>query len=138
MREIAIQERKSDAEIQEIMARAVQIGVQAAYSAMQGGAQVATMPQIAPIADAIMAGAGYQKPNPMGDDPNFPTPTQAAAVQMKDPYIQGEGRPDENGQAPAVKQNTSPAFPPVPQDGASPMQGIETPTTADNLPEATA
>ena len=29
--------------------------------------------------------------------------------------------------------NTSPAFPPVPQDGTSPMDGIETPTITDNL-----
>jgi hypothetical protein len=32
-----------------------------------------------------------------------------------------------------VQQNTSPAFPPVPQQGGSPMQGIETPITTDNL-----
>ena len=29
----------------------------------------------------------------------------------------------------------TPAFPPVPDNGASPMQGIETPETADNLPQ---
>jgi len=126
MREIAIKERVSGADIERIRAQAVQIGVQAAYSAMQGGAQVATMPQIAPIADAIMAGAGYQRPNPMGDDPNFPTPVAAAA-----PVEPGAVATD-------VQQNTSPAFPPVPQGGPSPMQGIETPTTTDNLPEATA
>jgi hypothetical protein len=32
-----------------------------------------------------------------------------------------------------VQQNTSPAFQPVPDSGASPMSGIETPTTTDNL-----
>ena len=49
---------------------------------------------------------------PMGADPDFPQPA-----------------------APEVQQNTSPAFPPVPDNGASPMQGIETPETADNLPQ---
>ena len=49
---------------------------------------------------------------PMGADPDFPQPA-----------------------APEVQQNTSPAFPPVPDNGASPMQGIETPATADNLPQ---
>lgn len=116
MREIAIKERKSESEIGEIQARMVQIGVQAAYSAMQGGAQVAAMPQIAPIADAIMQGAGYKMPSPGGDDPNFPQPMAMPAAA-----------------AAPVQQNTSPSFPPVAPDGSSPMQGIETPTTADNL-----
>lgn len=119
LRELAIKERKSESEIAEIQARAVQIGVQAAYSAMQGGVQVASMPQIAPIADAIMQGAGYQRSNPAGQDPNFPVP---AGVQVPPP-----------GQAPGVQQNTSPAYPPVPQNGPSSMQGIETPRPDDNL-----
>jgi len=116
MREVAIKERKSESEIGEIQARMVQIGVQAAYSAMQGGAQVAAMPQIAPIADAIMQGAGYKMPSPGGDDPNFPQPMAMPAAA-----------------AAPVQQNTSPSFPPVAPDGSSPMQGIETPTTTDNL-----
>lgn len=119
-RELDMKERVSEAEIQRIMAQAVQIGVQAAYSAMQGGVQVASMPQIAPIADAIMQGAGYQRPNPVGQDPNFPVP---GGVQVP-----------QSGQTPGVQQNTSPAYPPVPQDGPSPMAGIETPRPDDNLP----
>ena len=47
-----------------------------------------------------------------------------------------EHLPDEQAQAaPEAQQNTSPAFPPVPDNGTSPMQGIETPETADNLPQ---
>ena len=80
------------------------------------------MPMIAPIADEVMKGAGYQRPNPMGADPDFPQPAvPAGAVQAP--------------AAPEVQQNTSPTFPPVPDDGASPMEGIETPETADNLPQ---
>lgn len=120
-REIELKERKGEAEIRATMAQAVQTGVQAAFSAMQAGAQVATMPQIAPIADVVMQGAGYQRPNPMGDDPNFPAP---AGVPVP---AAGEG-------APLVHQNTSPTFPPVPSHGASPMTGIETASPADNLP----
>jgi hypothetical protein len=37
-------------------------------------------------------GAGYQAPNPGGDDPNFPTADQTAAMNIKSPYIQGQGR----------------------------------------------
>lgn len=143
VRELDMKERLTEAQIKQIMAQAVQTGVQAAFSAMQGGAQVAQMPMIAPIADAIMQGAGYQRPNPGGDDPNFPTPAQTAAMNIKSPYIQGQGPEggdsvagdarQEASAAPAVRENTSPTFPPVPQDAGTGERGIETPTSADNL-----
>lgn len=107
---------KMRAEIAKIVAETVQTGVQSAFSAMQGGAQIAQMPAIAPVADAIMMSAGYQPPTPVGVDPNFPIP-EGIAPQIATP----------------VHQNTSPAFPPVPQQADSPMQGIETPRTNDNL-----
>lgn len=119
-REMDIKERKAESEIKEIDARSVQIGVQAAYSAFQAGAQVAQMPQIAPVADQVMMGAGYRRPNPMGQDPNFIAP---AAQPMPPP-----GQP-----LPGVQENTSPEFPPVPQQGGTGMTGIETPRTTDNL-----
>ena len=131
-RELELKERKADSEIKQLDAHSVQIGVQAAFSAMQAGAQIAQMPMIAPIADAVMQGAGYQRPNPGGQDPNFPTPGQTAAVNMKDPYIQGQGPAGIEAAAP-VHQNTSPEFPPVPAQAGSGMHGIETATTADNM-----
>jgi hypothetical protein len=80
------------------------------------------MPQIAPIADEVMKGAGYQRPNPGGVDPNFPVPAAPLPTAPQD----GEGIAD-------VQANTSPAFPPVPQQPEQGMQGIETPTVTDNL-----
>jgi len=121
-RELDMKERVSEAQIKQIMAQAVQTGVAAAYSAMQGGAQVAQMPQIAPIADAIMQSAGYKKPSPGGDDPNYPTGPVPIPVQ-----------PGPAPLRPGVQQNTSPTFPPVPQAPEQGMEGIETPTTTDNL-----
>ncbi len=132
-RELELKERKAGSEIREIDARSVQIGVQAAYSAMQAGAQVAQMPQIAPIADEVMKGAGYQRPNPLGDDPNFPTAEQTAARDVRSPYLEGEGAQIGSEGLAEVQQNTSPMNPAVPQDGGSPMQGIETARTNDNL-----
>lgn len=120
-RELDIKERLIEAQIKELMAKAVQTGVQAAFSAMQGGAQVAMNPQIAPIADAIMQGAGYQRPNPMGDDPNFPTPQGVPIAANAQPDIA------------QVHTNTSPEFPPVPQQPDTGMQGIETAHTSDNI-----
>ena len=122
-RKVDILERKADSEIRGIDAKSVQVGVQAAFSAMQAGAQIAQMPQIAPIADVVMQSAGYVRPNPMGDDPNYPIAELPESVAT--PPVEA---------MPGVEQNTSPGFPPVPQDGASPMEGIETPATADNLP----
>lgn len=135
-RELQIKERKADSEMKNLDAKAVQVGVQAAFAAMQAGAQIAQMPMIAPIADTIMQGAGYQRPNPMGHDPNFPTPQQAAATDIRNPYVQGEGAQlgsEQVAELSQVNQNTSPQFPPVPSDGQSAMQGIETTDTADNL-----
>lgn len=139
-RELAMKEAESEARIKQLMAQAVQTGVQAAFSAMQAGAQVAQMPMIAPIADEVMKGAGYQRPNPGGDDPNFPTPDATAAMNVPHPYIQDGGgaaaTPEAEAQAePAVRENTSPAFPPVPQQAKHGMDGIETPGVADNLPQ---
>lgn len=133
-RELAVKERESEARIKQLMAQAVQTGVQAAFSAMQAGAQVAQMPMIAPIADEVMRGAGYQRPDPMGDDPNFPTPEAAAARDIRSPYVEGNGAQLGSEQLPEVQQNTSPAFPPVPQQPGTGMHGIETPGTDDNLP----
>lgn len=118
-RELALREREIAAREKLMSAQTVQTGVQASYSAMQAGAQIAQMPQIAPIADVVMQGAGYQPPNPMGVDPNFPQPAAPVAAQA----------------APEVQQNTSPAFPPLPDDGASTMRGIETASPDDNIAE---
>lgn len=132
-RELELKERKAGSEIREIDARSVQIGVQAAYSAMQAGAQVAQMPQIAPIADEVMKGAGYQRPNPIGDDPNFPTAEQTAARDVRSPYLEGEGAQIGSEGLAEVQQNTSPMNPAVPKQGGSGMQGIETNRVNDNL-----
>ncbi len=136
-RELALRERELAAREKLLQAQTVQTGVQASYSAMQAGAQVAQMPMIAPIADEVMKGAGYQQPNPGGDDPNFPTPDATAAMNVPHPYIQGGGAaavPEEEDQAaPAVRKNTSPAFPPVPQEPRTGGAGMETPQIEDNL-----
>lgn len=129
-RELDMKERLSDAQIKKLIAEQVQVGVQAAYSAMQGGAQVAQMPMIAPIADAIMKSAGYQVPTPGGQDPNYPIPGQVAATNIQATNIRGHG---PEGEMAEVRKNTSPSFPPVAGEPGAGMRGIETQTPADNL-----
>ena len=111
---------KLQAEIAAIVSKTVQTGVQSAFSAMQAAAQIAQNPQIAPVADAVMMLNGYQAPTPAGVDPNFPIPQGVPPVQP--------------GAMPGVQNNTSPQFPPVPQQADSPMQGIETDQVTDNIP----
>jgi len=76
---------KLRAEVQKLKAAAVKDGTETAYAAMQGGQVIATMPAVAPIADEIMRGAGYQDPNPAGADPNFPVPPVAMQPQVDFP-----------------------------------------------------
>jgi len=102
-----------EAQTKKTESESVKTGVESAYSSMQAGQVIATMPQVAPIADAVMESAGYQNPVPAGQDPNYPQPDGVQAPP------------------PEVNTNTSPALPPVPE---SPMQGIETQRTTDNLP----
>lgn len=68
---------KLQAEIKKLTAEGVEIGIKSAFGAVQAGQLIAQMPQIAPVADVVMANAGYQPPNPMGVDPNFPQPNIA-------------------------------------------------------------
>lgn len=112
-RELDLKERRGESEVKEIEARAVQIGVQAAFSAMQAGAQIAQMPLIAPIADVVMQGAGYRQPRPMADDPNFPTPDATPIAP-------------QSLVAPQDRQNTNPPFAPLSDKGGAPLKGGET------------
>lgn len=118
-RELDLKAAESDAKVQKLMAEAVRIGVQAAYSSMQAAGQITMNPQIAPIADVVMQGAGYQRPNPMGDDPNYPQPTAVDAPVQDVPDT--------------PNSNTSPEFPPVPEQPQTGMQGIETSELSDNM-----
>jgi hypothetical protein len=132
-RELDLRQARDEAEVKRIMAQAVQVGVQSAFSAMQGAAQVAANPAIAPVADLLMKASGYQTPNPVGVDPNLVPEGELAALPLPAP---GAAPAAEPGLA-NVNKNSSPVFPPIPSDGASPMQGIETPSQGDNLTAAT-
>lgn len=71
-------------------ASALKKGVEADYNAMQAAQVVATVPQVAPIADELLKGAGYQ-PIPGGVDPNVPQPAAPIAQPMDMPETAGVG-----------------------------------------------
>lgn len=98
---------KMEAETKNITSTSVKTGTEAAYAAMEAGQVIASMPQVAPIADEVMKGAGYQPPTPAGVDPNFP-------------------QPDISVPPPSLPLNTSPQLPGVPQGPGSALQGVET------------
>ena len=125
-REVEIKEKMADARIKAIDAQAVQIGVQAAYAAMQSGATIAQMPQVAPIADEVMKAAGYTAPNPVGDDPNYPQPeTKFGESQNSEQLAVSSEQLNE--------QNTNPTYPPtVRRGGLGLMRGIRTRSFGDN------
>lgn len=142
-RELDMKETLNEATIKRIIAETVQTYVQSSFSSMQAGVQIAQMPTIAPIADVVMQTAGFQNQNPAGDDPNFPQPAETAAMNIRSPYVQGEGAQIGSEQlamtggvdnAPKLEQNKHPTFPALPSDGTSPEAGINTPQINDNLP----
>ena len=110
--------RKIMAEIDNIQAERVKKGVESAYSAMQAAGVIAATPQTAPIADTVMAAAGYRTPVPPGVDPNFGTEGGAPLT---------EAAPAVGSEVPA-NPHTHPNLPQSPLsagDGAE--AGIETP-----------
>ena len=113
-RELDMKEKLTDAQIRKIVADAVQSGIAGTFAAMQAGEKIAMNPLIAPIGDIVMKQAGWQAPNPAGQDPNIPAPEQAQMVQ--DPG----GLPGDTD--PLTPQ--PPMQPQSPADGA--QQGIET------------
>lgn len=100
---------KLQGEVEKIGAEKVLRMVEALYSSLQAGQIVAQVPGVAPVADQIAKGAGYQDQG--GTDPQIPAAQPMAAPQVLPEQIQ---------QAPELQQ----------ADGV--MQGIETPA-ADGL-----
>lgn len=128
---VAAQIRKLDAEIKnlaeknrDISASMLEKNLRSIFASMQAAQMVATVPQIAPVADSLMQAGGYQTPNPAGVDPNFLQPAETAAGltqnSVKDPRTGVEFMPG----APADTTPNTPANPASPMTGAN--QGIET------------
>ena len=108
-RELGMKEKLTEAQIRKIVADAVQSGIAGTFAAMQAGEKIAMNPLIAPIGDIVMKQAGWQAPNPAGQDPNIPAPEQAQMVQ------------DPGG----LPGDTDPLTPQAPMQPQSPSVGAE-------------
>lgn len=108
-RELDMKEKLTEAQIRKVIADAVQSGIAGTFAAMQAGEKIAMNPLIAPIGDIVMKQAGWQAPNPVGQDPNIPAPEQAQIVQ------------DPGG----IPGDTDPLTPQPPMQPQSPSIGAE-------------
>lgn len=97
-REIALKERKADAEIEKIVSETVENTLTSFFSATQAAGQVAAMPQVVPIADQMLDSAGFEDKSTPADQSIFPAP--------QEPIVPPQ----------PVAQNTSPQFPPRPPE----------------------
>ena len=114
-RELDIKASLTAAQIKKMLAETVNQAIESIYSATQAGREIATTPQIAPVADQILGSADFQD----SDTPPI-IAEPAAPVSMVDG---GNGEP--------VK-NTSPMFPPRVQDPDIPVVGPEETIQPDN------
>ena len=82
---IAAMVAKLEEETKKVSADKVKSGIEGAYSAMQAAQVVASMPEVAPIADQIQQLAGYQMSSPVGIDPNIQAPAAPIAPSVDFP-----------------------------------------------------
>lgn len=90
---LAKQIEKLDAEIKRLTNEAVKVGTEAAFSAMQAAEVVAAVPEVTPVADEIMRGAGY-RPVPGGVDPHIPQPAAPMLTEADYPAAAGDTTPN--------------------------------------------
>ncbi len=100
-----------DAKVNKLNADTVVAGTLGAYQAMEAAGIVIATPGVAPVADEILKGSGYQTPTPGGVNPMIESVAPAPLPES------GNTHPN------------MPAPPPSPAIGAA--RGIETPTLGD-------
>ena len=117
-----------------LRAETMKVIVEAFFGATQGAELVASIPEIAAVADKILEAAGYTQPTPPGTDPNIPAP-EAAVGAPTGATITGAAAANKYGVpaaspgaggVPMVRRNTSPQQPAIPASATAGMKaGIE-------------
>lgn len=114
---LAAQVAKLSAEAKSVDAKTLETIVRAVYASMQSGEVIAAVPQVAPIADAVMQIGGYQRPQPAGIDPNFPALAGVGALAVQAVKDKRTGIAFTPGAAGDTSPET-PALPATPGVGA--------------------
>ena len=107
------------------VAETIKLSLESFYSALQTGTLVAQNPAVAPVADGIMQGAGFQRSR-VGEDPNIPIPEQAAQANQNQQFATNfHPNLPVNPATPAspIPTTAQPAIPAEPDVGAE--KGIE-------------
>lgn len=68
---LELERQLNDAKIGKLRAETVATGTTAAYEAAQTAGVIMSAPQVAPVADAVLEGAGYTIPTPGGTNPGI-------------------------------------------------------------------
>lgn len=130
METLQAQLAKLKAEIGKLSTEDMAKRVDALFASLQAAQIVATTPNVAPVADTIAKGSGFQEVP--GDDPNIP---QAAVAGAQPPQMRPDTTPltpnDPNAQPQPVAAPGA-AAPQSAEQGAN--AGIQTMTPADNAP----
>jgi hypothetical protein len=92
------------AQIKKLNADAVSIGTLGAYQAMEAGGLIIASPELAPVGDEILKGAGYIPPTPNGVSPNIESALPQGVPQGPNPV--------------PPTPNTHPNYPPRPPSPA--------------------
>jgi hypothetical protein len=128
---IAAQIKKIDAEIDNLAAKTMDAAaskleknMRSIFSAMQAGQVVATVREVAPVADELIMAAGGLPPAPGAIDPNFPAPDMPSAALVQKQVMNKKTGIEFVPGAPGDTTPMTPADPASPQTGAN--QGIET------------
>ena len=117
---------KLRAEVSKLDTGSILARVESMFSALQAAQIVAVTPNVAPVADTIMQGAGFADQG--GQDPNLPQPEIAAPAMPPSDLAGNVSPPDPMAADPAAAASMS-------ATGLEGMQqGIQTPTGADNGP----
>jgi hypothetical protein len=130
VKELDIKLRLAEAQIKQLEAQGVKTMVEAEYAAMQGAGQVVVQPAITPVADEILINAGYQQPQPAGQDPGFSEQNIQPAPIDANANAQAQAQAGQQA-LPTNLHPNMPVPPASPNMGA--MGGIETARTTDNL-----
>lgn len=112
------------AQAAKLRAETMKVIVEAFFGATQGAELVASIPEIAAVADKILQAAGYAPPNPAGTDPNIPVPDEAVGMPTG-ATITGAAAANKYG-TPTLRKSTSPQLPAPPVSATAGVNaGIE-------------